>query len=67
MKRIEIIYSTNIMDLEKKVNQNISENNNDDITDVKLTVGFLGFYCVVMKETDQEILLGGGRILPNSY
>jgi len=54
MRRIEIIYSTNIMDLERKINQNISENNsNDDVIDVKLTTGFLGFYCVVMKETDQ--------------
>jgi len=51
MRQIQIIYSTNIMDLERKVNRNISENNN--VMDVKLTVGFLGFYCIIVKETDQ--------------
>jgi len=51
MRQIQIIYSTNIMDLERKVNRNISENNN--VMDVKLAVGFLGFYCIIVKETDQ--------------
>lgn len=51
MRQIEIVYSTNIFDLQNKVNQNISQNNND-VIDVKLTVGFFGYYCVVMSEID---------------
>ena len=51
MRQIQILYSSNIMDLERKVNQNISEENND-VIDVKLAVGFLGYYCVVMREID---------------
>ena len=51
MRKIEmIVYSTNIMDMESKVNQNIS--NDDNVIDVKLTVGFLGYYCVIMREID---------------
>ena len=49
MRQIEIIYSPNIMDLQNKVNHTISQDNDDEVIDVKLTVGFFGYYCVVMK------------------
>ena len=50
MRQIEIIYSTNIMDMESKVNQNIL--GDDNVIDVKLTVGFPGYYCTIMREID---------------
>ena len=41
------------MDMENKANRNILDNNDDDdVIDVKLTVGFLGFYRTIMSETD---------------
>ncbi len=52
MRQIEIIYSSNIMDLQNKVNHTISQDN-DDVIDVKLSVGLFGYYCVVMKEIDE--------------
>ncbi|MDH3764192.1 MAG: hypothetical protein OER82_00075 [Nitrosopumilus sp.] len=47
MRKIQIIYSTNIMDMENRVNINIS--GDDNVIDVKLVVGFIGYCCVIMR------------------
>ena len=51
LRQIEIIYSTNILELEDKINKSMKIDNN--VIDVKLSVGFFGYYCVVMKEIEK--------------